>query len=162
MSDCLVIAIGNDARGDDALGPLLGAHVQAAGWPGVQCLIDDQLQVEHALDLQASRLVLFVDAACGMDVPCRLSECQSAPDWGAASHRLDPGQLLTVCARLFGPPPPAFVLALAGEQFALGTPPSDKAQASLAAGMAWADALLAQPDAAAWRQRRDVWSRDAS
>ena len=47
----LVFGWGNPSRGDDALGPLFVDAVEAMKLPGVECLTDFQLQVEHALDL---------------------------------------------------------------------------------------------------------------
>ena len=57
----LVFGWGNPSRGDDALGPLFVERIEALELPGVSCLTDFQLQVEHALDIQDRRQVLFVD-----------------------------------------------------------------------------------------------------
>lgn len=65
ISPWLFLAVGNPSRGDDALGPRLIEHmtrIEAAA-DDVEFLVDFQLQVEHALDLQGRMGVLFVDAA---------------------------------------------------------------------------------------------------
>lgn len=47
----LVFAIGNDLRGDDALGPVLGERIAALQLEGVRVLPEYQLQVEHVLEI---------------------------------------------------------------------------------------------------------------
>ena len=59
----VVFAIGNDARGDDALGPRIGEWLSDRQLEGVEVFVEYQLQVEHALDLREAGLVLFIDAA---------------------------------------------------------------------------------------------------
>jgi len=75
VAPILIFAIGNESRGDDALAPLLVRRLAdwlAANDLAGQCEIleEYQLQVEHVLDLQQRRLILFVDA--GMDTPAPL------------------------------------------------------------------------------------------
>jgi hypothetical protein len=53
----LVFAWGNPSRGDDALGPLFAERIEALGLPGVECLTDFQLQVEHALEASSACLL---------------------------------------------------------------------------------------------------------
>ena len=76
VAPILVFAVGNESRGDDALGPLLLRELQA--WLTETGLADDfelleefQLQVEHAMDMKDRRLVLFIDA--GLDTPAPYS-----------------------------------------------------------------------------------------
>ena len=64
----LVLGVGNPSRGDDALGPLFIERAAealkervAAG--ELELLTDFQLQIEHALDLEGRRRVVFVDAS---------------------------------------------------------------------------------------------------
>lgn len=120
----LVLAVGNPSRGDDALGPLLldrlrGAGVEAAA--DVELLTDFQLQVEHALDLQGRRAVLFVDAARPgtADGVC-LKPLQAGTHIPPASHALSAPAVLRVALQLVGRAPCAWQLALEGECFALG------------------------------------------
>ena len=134
----VVFAIGNDARGDDALGPQLGARIEQVSPAGVKLLAEYQLQIEHALDLRDAAAVLFIDAAVGLGQAFELRAI--APDSAAPllSHALSPAALLAVFERIEGrAPPPAFVFALRGESFELGEPLSAPAVSALDAGWAW-------------------------
>ena len=51
----VVFGWGNDARGDDGLGPLLLERVARAAWPDVTTVEDFQLQIEHALSARRLR-----------------------------------------------------------------------------------------------------------
>ncbi len=51
----VVFGWGNEARGDDALGPLLLRRIAAMRAPDVETIEDYQLQIEHALDLERLR-----------------------------------------------------------------------------------------------------------
>ena len=64
----VVIGWGNDARGDDALGPLLLRRIAEAR-PELDIVEDYQLQIEHALDLEGYDAVVFVDASRGLTEP---------------------------------------------------------------------------------------------
>ena len=89
----MLVAVGNESRGDDALGPLLlrglGAWLTASGRPEYFELLEEfQLQIENAIDLQHRQLVLFIDA--GMDTPAPYSFYRLQPDEDASlySHAL--------------------------------------------------------------------------
>ncbi|MCK9258615.1 MAG: hydrogenase maturation protease [Azoarcus sp.] len=165
----VVFAIGNDARGDDALGPQLGARIEQASPAGVEVLVEYQLQIEHALDLRGAAAVLFIDAAVGLEQPFDLHRIE--PDTGAPllSHALSPEVLLAVFQRVEGrAPPPAFVFALQGESFALGEPLSAVAEHALEAAWAWlasrlstAGLLSAVGDAGAQHQQCERAGHDA-
>ena len=143
----LVFAWGNPSRGDDALGPLFAEAVEAMGLAGVECLTDFQLQVEHVLDLRARRRVLFVDASLAAAPPFQLAPLApaDAAGIGFSSHALSPATLLAVYRDLEGPPPPAWLLAIAGRQWELGQPPGDEALSHLDAALGWARRWLEQP-----------------
>lgn len=140
----LVIAVGNESRGDDALGPLLLREISAqAGTAGVEWLEDYQLQVEHALDLMGRRQVLFIDA--GQDTPSpfcfRRVRAGSAPS--PSTHALTPAALLAVYQRIEpAPPPPAFVLCVRGERFELGEDLTPAARGNLERSLEFARDLL--------------------
>ena len=122
----LVFAVGNPSRGDDALGPELCGRLEK--WLETehltgQCeLIEDfQLQVEHALDLQARDLVLFIDAGEGTSVPFDFGPTKPLDRIGHSTHALEPGSVLQVFRVTEGKePPPAFTLCIAGCTFELG------------------------------------------
>ncbi|MCB1956951.1 MAG: hydrogenase maturation protease [Rhodocyclaceae bacterium] len=147
----LVLAAGNDARGDDALGPMLSARLAAMKLPGLTVIDAFQFQVEHALDLAAADMALFIDAHLRQEAPVRLAPVVAAADCGEGSHALSPAQVLAVAARIGVPCPPAWLLSVRGRAFELGEPPSPSAQLALAAGWGLLRALLASPDPDRWR-----------
>ncbi|GMV48277.1 MAG: hypothetical protein AMXMBFR66_36750 [Pseudomonadota bacterium] len=160
----LVVAIGNASRGDDALGPALAAALRDAGWfdgGEVELLEAYQLQIEDALALVGRRAVLFVDAARRGAAAAALAPLVPSPGAqrpGAFTHAMAPAALLELCVRVLDvPPPPAWLLSIAGECFELGAPLSATARLRLARAQALAGAWLAcrrNPSGAARRWPR--------
>lgn len=146
VAPLLVLAVGNPSRGDDALGPALLDALAALAAQGadrlgdIELLSDFQLQIEHALDLQGRRAVLFVDAARPGVVAAAggvaLTPLVPAAALPALSHALTPCAVLQVAQRLGGPVPPAWQLAIEGLDFGLGEPISSTARARLASALA--------------------------
>jgi hydrogenase maturation protease len=131
----LLIAVGNPSRGDDALGPALLERLAADGLDAagdVELMTDFQLQVEHALDLDGRRAVLFVDAALPGTVP-GIALTRVVPDAvvPASSHALRPAAVLGVARRLRHPVPPAWTMAIEGACFGLGEGLSEAARGRL-------------------------------
>ena len=156
----VILACGNPSRGDDALGPLLLQRLDdwlvATGRRGNFELIEDfQFQIEHALDLQGRALALFIDAAVDAPPPYRFSELQPDATPGHSSHALPPAAVLAIYPRAVGagapPAPPAFVLGVRGERFALGEGLSDAAEAHADAAFALLQSLCSAPGIAEWR-----------
>lgn len=126
IAPILIFAIGNESRGDDALAPLLARRL--AVWLkennlAGQCEIleEYQLQVEHVLDMQQRRLILFIDA--GMDTPAPFTFYPLKNNAAAQlySHALTPEALLAVHDQLYPSTAlSAFVLCIKGENFELG------------------------------------------
>lgn len=133
----LIIGIGNPSRGDDALGPLLIEHLEALALPDVELLTDFQLQVEFALDLRNRQQVIFIDASLNAAAPFTFTPVVAAEDTSYSSHALSPSAVLHAYHKLFGEPPPSYVLAIRGETFELGEGLSPEAAANLAAAQAW-------------------------
>jgi hydrogenase maturation protease len=137
----LVFGWGNPSRGDDALGPLFVEHFMALAarhpeWGAIDCLTDFQLQVEHALDLQGRRRVLFVDASLDAPPPCTLARIEAARDASFTTHAMSPQAVLKVFADIDdGEPPPCWLLAIRAERFELGEPLSAGAVAALQAAL---------------------------
>lgn len=137
----LIFGWGNPSRGDDALGPLFVEHFAELArrhpeWGEVECLTDFQLQVEHALDLQGRRRVLFVDASLDAPAPCSLARIEAARDDSFTTHAMSPQAVLKVYTDIEdGAPPPAWLLAIRGERFELGESLSDVARHSLQAAL---------------------------
>lgn len=139
----MVFAIGNDARGDDALGPLLARRIEQGGFANVSLFIEYQLQIEHALDLRDAAAVLFIDAAKGLAQPFEFGPVEAEMGTPVLSHALSPAVLLGVYQRIEGrPPPPAMVFALRAEAFELGAPLSASATATLESAWAWLNGRL--------------------
>ena len=144
----LVFGWGNLSRGDDALGPLCIEHLRdaLASCASVECLEDYQLQIEHALDLVGRQRVLFIDASLSCQAPFEVTLLQAAQDASFTTHAMSPQAVMQVFCQLRGaPPPPCTLLAIRGERFELGEPPSPAALANLAAALQWAQAWLAEP-----------------
>jgi hydrogenase maturation protease len=143
----LIFGWGNPSRGDDALGPLFVEHFAEFArrhpeWGEVDCLTDFQLQVEHALDLQGRRRVLFVDASLDAPAPCSLARIEAARDDSFTTHAMSPQAVLKVYADIEdGAPPPCWLLAIRGERFELGEPPgaaaAENLEAALLAAVDW-------------------------
>lgn len=144
----LVIGIGNPSRGDDALGPLLVERIEAMELPGVECLTDFQLQVEHALDLVGREQVVFVDATVAGEARCSLAPVAPARDASATTHALTPAALLDAYVRVTGLALPAtHVLAIRGYAFELGEDLSASARANLeAAARVLEGVLVGRPE----------------
>jgi hydrogenase maturation protease len=132
----VVFAVGNPSRGDDAIGPLLAGRLEREGLPGVEVIVDFQLQVEHALDLEDRRLAVFVDAAVDCDGPFELRPVRARRDDSYTTHALSPGSVLETFSRINdAQPPPAFALAVRAARFGLGEGLSERA--GLDADAAW-------------------------
>jgi len=153
IAPVLVFAWGNPSRGDDALGPLLIERLceppdrMRTGAPlrGVEMLTDFQLLVEHALDLGGRKRVLFVDASVGCEAPFEVTVLQPSRDASFTTHSMSPEAVMQVFRQLHGvEPPPCTLLAIRGERFELGDPPSDAALANLALATAWCRRWLAE------------------
>ena len=131
MSDrapVLVLAVGNPSRGDDAIGPAMAARVEEARLPGVEVIVEFQLQVENALDLVDRERVIFVDAGSGTPAPFALTRVGAAPEFLHTSHALSPAAVLATYRRVTGSEPPeAWLLCVRGESFELGEPLTDAA-----------------------------------
>ena len=148
MKSTLVFGWGNPSRGDDALGPLFVERLGAACPPGVACLTDFQLQVEHALDLRGCDRVLFVDASMGLgpDEPFRVRPLAARRDPSFTTHALSPEAVLQAFEAFEGrPAPSAWLLEIGGERWALGDAPSASALAHLEAALAWCLGWLRDP-----------------
>lgn len=147
----VVIAVGNPSRGDDALGPLLLERI-AECFADVVAVADFQLQIEHALLLEEADLVLFADAATGLEAPCRFSEIHADRTATPLSHALPPQAVLGVFERIgVRAAPPAFVLGMHAVGFDLGEPPSSVARDALDAAWRLVRELLANPGPERWR-----------
>jgi hydrogenase maturation protease len=159
----LIFAIGNESRGDDALGSLLLSEIDnylknKDNYHDFELLEDFQLQIEHALDMQNKDLILFIDA--GMDTPAPFAFYRAimSDEPLLYSHAMTPEMLLKVYAQFYQhPPPDAYILCIKGEQFELGEPPSSGALMNLSSALYFTQQLLLEAQTEAWnRQRTDT------
>ncbi len=158
LAPVLVFAIGNESRGDDAVGPLLLRKLGA--WLIAESLVDRvelleefQLQIEHILDMKNRKLVLFIDA--GMDISSpylfyRATPCSEALLY---SHALMPEALLKIAQHSFETHPDAVVLCIRGVSFELGDAPTAEALENLSAALGLVKKLMVKPDAAHWERQ---------
>ena len=120
----LVIAYGNDLRGDD------GAALRVAQRL-VECrttariICSRQLFPEFAEDIALAARVIFVDACLADDTSAALDIARiEAPVVGeqapAHSHHASPQQLLALAARLYGADPEAWRVAIPAYDWRLG------------------------------------------
>ena len=150
MTRLVVFACGNESRGDDALGPILLRHIQER-FPALECIVDFQLNIEHALDLVGADLALFIDADVSASAPFRFERLQPTPHVPHSTHALHPDAVLAVYRQLQKTePPPSFVLGIRGNAFELGTGLSATAQRHLAAAMDFVERLLGDTTLARW------------
>lgn len=142
----VVFAVGNPSRGDDAIGSELGARLEAEGLAEVEVIVDFQLQVEHALDLEGRDLAIFVDAAVDVAPPYELTQVRPSRDRSHTSHALSPAAVLETFERCTGKTaPPSWVLAVPGESFELGADLSAAARDNLEAAWRILRALSSGP-----------------
>lgn len=136
VAPLLLFGYGNPGRGDDALGGVAVEAIAALQLPGVECLTDMQLQVEHITDLVGRERILFVDADVSCAAPYVLEALTAQQDGSYSSHAQTPVALLHTFRQVYGrDAPPAQVLRIRGYSFELGEALSDQAAANLAAAV---------------------------
>jgi len=150
MSRLLVLAAGNEMRGDDAAGPQLAAFVEGLALSGVRVLCEYQFQVEHAVDLAEADLALFIDAHARQARPLVFTTLTAPEQPRAGSHALEPAEVMGVAHRLGLTVPPTFVMSVAGQDFELGASMSEMAVAGCARAQALLERLLAAPSLDTW------------
>ncbi|MGR8999110.1 MAG: hydrogenase maturation protease [Gammaproteobacteria bacterium] len=151
----LLFGYGNLSRGDDALGPLLLEYVEShCDLESIEIQSDFQLQIEHALDLENRKLVLFVDASVACAGAFDFAMLEPARDKSYTTHAMSPAAVLDVYQSIKKQtPPPCFLLSIKGEKFELGEGLSANAQDHLEQACQFSGQLLGQLDSAVWRQQ---------
>lgn len=133
----LILTWGNPSRGDDALGPAVFDRLEkhkreTSDLDAVEILTDFQLQIEHAVDLENRRCVLFVDAGVSCAEPYELHPLQAERDDSFTTHAMSPASVLSVYKQVNGEePPPACLLTIRAYEFGLGLPMSEAARKNL-------------------------------
>ncbi|HEY5775367.1 MAG TPA: hydrogenase maturation protease [Xanthomonadales bacterium] len=129
----LIFTYGNPSRGDDALGPamfdLLEACKRETGQlADVDLLTDFQLQIEHAVDLENRRCVLFIDAGMACREPFELHRLQAERDDSFTTHAMSPAAVMAVYQQIHQREPPrAYLLTIRAYEFGLGRAMSEAA-----------------------------------
>jgi hydrogenase maturation protease len=133
VSPVLIVAVGNESRGDDALAPLLLRNVQAEfALSDIEFIEDFQLQVEHVTDLVGRQKILFLDADVSCEAPFHFSEISAAQDNSYTSHAMTPFALLHTYRQVYGEDAPSsYLMRLRGYGFELGDDLSEEASANL-------------------------------
>ncbi|MCK9621957.1 MAG: hydrogenase maturation protease [Methylobacter sp.] len=148
----LLFGYGNLSRGDDALGPMLLEYVEShGGLDAIEILSDFQLQIEHALDLENRRLVLFVDASVACANAFDFTMLEPIRDKSYTTHAMSPAAVLDVYQSVKKQtPPPCFLLSIKAEKFELGDGLSANAETNLTKACSFAESLLSNPDLDFW------------
>ena len=108
-----ILGIGNEARGDDGLGPAVVGRV--ASTETLQTQVVSQLTAELAESLATADRVLFVDASVAAD-RMELRTIAPRPARGVG-HALSPEGLLELTGRVFGRSPEGWLLSIPGRSF---------------------------------------------
>ncbi len=147
----LVFGIGNPARQDDALGPLLIERFEADPPRGVDLDADYQLLVEDAEEVARHAAVVFVDAAVDAgEAPFYFRRLVPVADAGFSTHGAEPAGVVGLAASVFGAEPAAYVLGIRGRSFAMFVEePTAEALADLDRAETFLRALLSAGDPSA-------------
>ena len=147
----LVFTWGNPSRGDDALGPEVYDRLVQENLIDVDLLTDFQLQIEHAIDLENRKGVLFVDASANARPPFEFYPLAPSQDQSYTTHAMSPQALLAVYEQInHHPQPAAFMLSIRGYEFGLGLPLSSQATANLNEAIAFIQHLLTETKIQDW------------
>ena len=149
-----MFAWGNPSRGDDGVGPWFADRFRNRVGSRLALVEDFQLQVEHLLDCQRGQLLLFIDACGGDHGDYRFTRLGESSNLAHTSHALSPEELLGQYRRVLGEvAPPAFLLAIPGEDFELGSAMSPATRACCGRGAVLVESLLANATCKNWMQR---------
>lgn len=118
----LVIGYGNEARGDDAVGPQTARRIAHQSPVGVEAIAVHQLTPELAEPISLAGKVIFVDARPASDGDAQAPRVSVGPITAdeaheLRSHRIDPAALLMLAKLLFGRCPPAWMVTIAASSF---------------------------------------------
>ncbi len=128
----LLVGIGNSGRKDDGLGWKFTGLVSESDKTFIDCEFRYQLQVEDVLLTCHYDKVIFVDATHEeLEDGFELKPCRVAPHYYYSSHMQSPETILYLAKELYNKEPEAYVLAISGKQWGLGTSLSPEAEKNL-------------------------------
>lgn len=126
----LLIGIGNDGRGDDALGWMFADHF--AEHPALDVIHRYQLQIEDAELISHYSRVVFADATQeSLPEGFAFGACVPEASVQLSTHALDPATVLWLAAELYGANVEGYVMAMQGTQWELGEGVSAAAEEGL-------------------------------
>lgn len=147
MSDrTLIVGFGNPGRRDDGLGPNLAEEVDKWGLPGVTVAVDYQLNIEHAAEVAAAELVVFIDASLTAAAPFSFHRLEPGRKNEFTTHAMLPETVLETCRQVYGSLPPAYLLAVRGEEFEMGESLSGLAGENFLLARRLLEKILSSPD----------------
>ncbi len=122
-----MIGIGNNGRGDDAVGWMF--IDQVAGLTSFEMECRYQLQIEDAALIHEYDTVIFVDASTKkIKNGFSFSSCLPVNEFSFSTHRIEPGSVLWLCRELYGKMPTAYIMAIEGSNWELHLGLSQSAQ----------------------------------
>jgi hydrogenase maturation protease len=115
----LLIGIGNDGRGDDAMGWLFADRF--AGDTSLDVAWRYQLQIEDAELIRHYDTVIFVDASMAeVESGYSYEPCQPVAAVHFSTHKVDPGTVLWLAREMYQAETAGYVLAIQGYHWDLG------------------------------------------
>lgn len=145
----LIFAYGNPSRGDDALGPAIFDLLEQYqsnnnAFDDFELLVEYQLQIEHAIDLDHRKCVLFIDASTSCAPPYEFSKLRPEQDDTYTTHAMSPASVLAVYQKINNrEPPPSYLIAIRGYEFDLGQKITEQAMINLQQAYEFIKKLLA-------------------
>ena len=114
----LLIGIGNDGRGDDALGWLFAD--QFADSPDLDVVYRYQLQVEDAELFSHYKNVIVVDATMlDLENGFEFRPCKPVASLHFSTHKIDPATIAWLANAIYEVIPAAYILAIQGYRWKL-------------------------------------------
>ena len=115
----LVYGYGNPGRQDDGLGPALVRLLEEELIPGVETDSNYQLQIEDAVSVANSDMVIFVDASYVGDGPYDFYGLEPSAEITFTTHSMSPASVLALTHELYRKAVRAYVLAIRGYEWEL-------------------------------------------
>lgn len=159
-ADVLLIGFGNPGRLDDGLGPALAEAVEELDLPGVTVEADYQLTVEDAAEVAKHDVVVFADADVAGPEPFRVKRIYPGSSrLSFSSHSVEPQAVLSLAKELFKAEPEGYILGIRGYEFnEFGERLSEKAQANLAAAVAYVESAVREGNLREVRPEGGDWA----
>jgi len=117
----LLIAVGNEARGDDGMAWKFSDEVQQLDSDGWKFIERYELNTEDAEVVSSAEMVVFVDSfSSKLEKGYLMEECHPRVNSEYDAHILNPCAVLAKCSSEYKRRPIAFVLRLQGFKWGLG------------------------------------------